>query len=73
MVPIVLVQYQPECTTTAMQIEQTRFCDDAGRIYHPYLAQWTPNSSLLHLIRNLIQEFGKSPPVWPWLIAACCH
>jgi len=58
---------QPMChvTPTAQMAIKDRHqhCDAQGFIYHPYLNQWSPNSTLLELVRQLVQVFGQNPPV----------
>ncbi|XP_044732313.1 tumor susceptibility gene 101 protein [Chrysoperla carnea] len=51
--------------TADMQIKISRYVDYNGKIYLPYLHDWTPNASdLLSLIQVMIVTFGEQPPVY---------
>lgn len=51
--------------TSYMQIKVSRHVDQTGRIFLPYLHEWSPSSSdLLGLIQVMIITFGETPPVF---------
>ncbi|XP_055384215.1 tumor susceptibility gene 101 protein [Condylostylus longicornis] len=51
--------------TSQMQIKVSMFVDHNGKIYLPYLHDWSPsNSDLLGLIEVMIVTFGEQPPVY---------
>ncbi|XP_063240573.1 tumor susceptibility gene 101 protein [Bacillus rossius redtenbacheri] len=51
--------------TADMQIKPSMFVDQNGRIYLPYLHEWSPNSSdLMGLIQVMVVTFGEQPPVY---------
>ncbi|KDR21984.1 Tumor susceptibility gene 101 protein, partial [Zootermopsis nevadensis] len=58
--PICYVKPTPD-----MQIKVSMYVDNNGKIYLPYLHDWTPVSSdLLGLIQVMIVTFGEQPPVY---------
>ncbi|XP_054274933.1 tumor susceptibility gene 101 protein-like isoform X1 [Macrosteles quadrilineatus] len=58
--PVCFVKPTPD-----MQIKVSMFVDHNGKIYLPYLHDWTPNQSdLLGLIQVMICTFGEQPPVY---------
>jgi len=60
--------HSPVCyvkPTADMQIKVSMYVDHNGKIYLPYLHDWTPNQSdLLGLIQVMICTFGEQPPVY---------
>ncbi|XP_076263851.1 tumor susceptibility gene 101 protein-like [Rhynchophorus ferrugineus] len=51
--------------TSHMLVKASKFVDQNGRIYLPYLEDWKPyKSDLLELIQVLIVTFGETPPVY---------
>ncbi|XP_063698453.1 tumor susceptibility gene 101 protein [Culicoides brevitarsis] len=51
--------------TADMHIKVSRFCDHNGKVYLPYLHDWSPSESdLLGLIQVLIITFGEYMPVY---------
>jgi len=51
--------------TPQMQIKVSMFVDHNGKIYLPYLHDWSPShSDLLGLIEVMIVTFGEKPPVY---------
>uniref|UniRef100_A0A1B6GN30 UEV domain-containing protein n=3 Tax=Cuerna arida TaxID=1464854 RepID=A0A1B6GN30_9HEMI len=51
--------------TVDMQIKVSMFVDHNGKIYLPYLHDWTPTQSdMLGLIQVMICTFGEQPPVY---------
>nr|CAD7453846.1 unnamed protein product [Timema tahoe] len=51
--------------TPDMQIKASMFVDQSGKIYLPYLHEWSPSSSdLLGLIQIMIVTFSDQPPVY---------
>lgn len=51
--------------TTDMRIKVSRHVDHNGKVYLPYLHEWTSsNSDLLGLIQVLICTFSEQPPVY---------
>ena len=51
--------------TKDMTIKVSKHVDSSGRIYLPYLSDWTANSSdLLGVIQVMIIVFGETPPVY---------
>lgn len=51
--------------TSYMQIKVSRHVDQTGRVFLPYLHEWSPSSSdLLGLIQVMIITFGETPPVF---------
>lgn len=51
--------------TPDMTIKQSKHVDGSGRIYLPYLSDWTQGSSdLLGVIQVMICIFGETPPVY---------
>ncbi|KAK7868549.1 hypothetical protein R5R35_009449 [Gryllus longicercus] len=51
--------------TSDMHIKVSQFVDHTGKIYLPYLHTWTPGTSdLLTLIQVMIVTFGEQPPVY---------
>lgn len=51
--------------TADMNIRVSMFIDHNGKIYLPYLHDWTPHhSDLVSLIQVLILTFGEHPPVY---------
>ncbi|KAJ2344487.1 suppressor protein stp22 of temperature-sensitive alpha-factor receptor and arginine permease [Coemansia sp. RSA 2673] len=47
-----------------MVVKVSKHVDERGRIYHPYLADWSDTSALGELFRNLIAIFSAEPPVY---------
>jgi len=51
--------------TADMQIKVSKHVDHSGKIYLPYLHEWTrPNSELLGLLQICIVTFSEQPPVY---------
>jgi len=51
--------------TADMQIKVSKHVDHSGKIYLPYLHEWShPNSDLLGLIQICIVTFSEQPPVY---------
>ncbi|KAJ2867529.1 suppressor protein stp22 of temperature-sensitive alpha-factor receptor and arginine permease [Coemansia aciculifera] len=50
--------------TRTMVVKVSKHVDERGRIYHPYLADWSDTSALGELFRNLIGIFSAEPPVY---------
>ncbi|KAJ2442564.1 suppressor protein stp22 of temperature-sensitive alpha-factor receptor and arginine permease [Coemansia sp. RSA 2424] len=50
--------------TRTMVVKVSKHVDERGRVYHPYLANWTDTSALGELFRNLIAIFSAEPPVY---------
>ncbi|KAL1117295.1 hypothetical protein AAG570_004621 [Ranatra chinensis] len=51
--------------TSGMEIKTSKFVDHSGKIYLPYLHDWTPTTSdLLGLIQVMICTFGENPPMY---------
>uniref|UniRef100_A0A1B6CLS7 UEV domain-containing protein n=1 Tax=Clastoptera arizonana TaxID=38151 RepID=A0A1B6CLS7_9HEMI len=50
--------------TADMQIKVSQYVDHIGRIYLPYLHDWSWKSDLLGLIQVMICTFGEKPPVY---------
>jgi len=51
--------------TQDMQIKVSKHVDNSGKIYLPYLHDWShPNSDLLGLIQICIVTFSEQPPVY---------
>uniref|UniRef100_A0A1S4MY01 Uncharacterized protein n=1 Tax=Pediculus humanus subsp. corporis TaxID=121224 RepID=A0A1S4MY01_PEDHC len=51
--------------TPYMRIKISRYVDHNGKIYMPYLHDWSPNTSdLLSLIGVLIMHFSEEPPLY---------
>lgn len=61
-------RYAPICyvkPTSDMHIKVSMYVDHNGKIYLPYLHDWTPmQSDLLGLIQVMIVTFGEFPPVY---------
>lgn len=61
-------RYAPICyvkPTSDMHIKVSMYVDHNGKIYLPYLHEWTPmQSDLLGLIQVMIVTFGEYPPVY---------
>lgn len=58
--PICYVKPTPDMT-----VKQSRHVDGSGRIYLPYLTDWTQGTSdLLGVIQVMICIFGETPPVY---------
>ncbi|ODM93273.1 hypothetical protein Ocin01_13413 [Orchesella cincta] len=58
--PMVFVNPTPD-----MRIKVSRYVDHNGKVYLPYLHEWTiANSDLLGLIQVLICTFSEQPPVY---------
>lgn len=61
-------RYAPICyvkPTSDMHIKVSMYVDHNGKIYLPYLHDWTPmQSDLLGLIQVMIVTFGDFPPVY---------
>ncbi|KAJ1904387.1 suppressor protein stp22 of temperature-sensitive alpha-factor receptor and arginine permease [Coemansia sp. IMI 209127] len=47
-----------------MVIKVSQHVDGRGRVYHPYMADWSTTSTLVDLFQNLIVLFSKEPPVY---------
>lgn len=51
--------------TPDMSIKVSRYVDSNGKVYLPYLHEWTQNGSTLQqLIQCMITAFGEIPPVY---------
>ncbi|KAJ2817644.1 suppressor protein stp22 of temperature-sensitive alpha-factor receptor and arginine permease, partial [Coemansia furcata] len=50
--------------TRTMVVKVSKHVDERGRIYHPYLADWSDTSALGELFRSLIGIFSAEPPVY---------
>jgi len=51
--------------TADMQVKVSKHVDAAGKIYLPYLHEWShPNSDLLGLVQICIVTFSEQPPVF---------
>ncbi|KAJ2000531.1 suppressor protein stp22 of temperature-sensitive alpha-factor receptor and arginine permease [Coemansia thaxteri] len=50
--------------TRTMVVKVSKHVDERGRVYHPYLADWSDTSTLGDLFRNLIAIFSVEPPVY---------
>lgn len=51
--------------TKDMSIKISKYVDNNGKVYLPYLHEWAPNSSTLqNLVQCMIQAFGELPPVY---------
>ncbi|KAI8320079.1 UEV-domain-containing protein [Martensiomyces pterosporus] len=50
--------------TRTMVVKASRYVDERGRVYHPYLADWADQSTLNQLFENLIAVFSAEPPVY---------
>jgi len=51
--------------TAEMQIKVSKHVDQSGKIYLPYLHEWShPKSDLLGLVQILIVTFSEQPPVY---------
>lgn len=51
--------------TADMSIKVSRYVDSNGKVYLPYLHEWTQNGSTLQqLIQCMITAFGEVPPVY---------
>jgi len=51
--------------TSDMQIKVSKYVDHSGKIYLPYLHEWShPNSDLLGLVQICIAIFSEQPPVY---------
>jgi ESCRT-I complex subunit TSG101 len=51
--------------TSDMHIKVSMYVDHNGKVYLPYLHDWSPNTSdLLGLIQVMIVTFGEHPPVY---------
>lgn len=51
--------------TSNMHIKVSMYVDHNGKVYLPYLHDWSPNTSdLLGLIQVMIVTFGEHPPVY---------
>ncbi|KAJ2400821.1 suppressor protein stp22 of temperature-sensitive alpha-factor receptor and arginine permease [Coemansia sp. RSA 2559] len=50
--------------TRRMVIKVSQHVDGRGRVYHPYMADWSATSTLVDLFQNLIMLFSKEPPVY---------
>ncbi|KAJ2002467.1 suppressor protein stp22 of temperature-sensitive alpha-factor receptor and arginine permease [Coemansia thaxteri] len=48
--------------TRTMVVKVSKHVDERGRVYHPYLADWSDTSTLGDLFRNLIAIFSVEPP-----------
>jgi len=58
--PICYVKPTPD-----MQIKVSKYVDQSGKIYLPYLHDWShPNSELLGLVQICIAIFSEQPPVY---------
>ncbi|KAL5291736.1 TSG101 family protein [Megaselia abdita] len=70
-ISIVLMDTHPHNTpmcfvkpTPTMQIKVSMFVDHNGKVYLPYLHEWSATSDLLGLIQVMIMTFGDFPPVF---------
>ncbi|KAJ1819229.1 suppressor protein stp22 of temperature-sensitive alpha-factor receptor and arginine permease [Coemansia sp. RSA 2675] len=50
--------------TRTMVVKVSKHVDERGRVYHPYLADWSDTSALGELFRSLIAIFSAEPPVY---------
>ncbi|KAI9505572.1 suppressor protein stp22 of temperature-sensitive alpha-factor receptor and arginine permease [Coemansia spiralis] len=50
--------------TRKMVVKVSKYVDGRGRVYHPYMAEWSAASTLTELFQNLIALFSKEPPVY---------
>ncbi|XP_077298549.1 tumor susceptibility gene 101 [Arctopsyche grandis] len=51
--------------TSDMSIKVSKYVDNNGKIYLPFLHNWNgKNSNLISLVRNMITAFGELPPVY---------
>lgn len=51
--------------TADMSIKVSKYVDSNGKVYLPYLHEWTQNGSTLQkLIMSMISAFGELPPVY---------
>lgn len=50
--------------TAEMGIRVSMYVDCNGKIYLPYLHEWSPRSDMVTLIQVMIVTFGESPPVF---------
>ncbi|XP_030029025.2 tumor susceptibility gene 101 protein [Manduca sexta] len=51
--------------TSDMSIKVSKYVDNNGKIYLPYLHEWTQNGSTLQkLVQCMIAAFGELPPVY---------
>lgn len=51
--------------TPDMCIKVSKYVDSNGKVYLPYLHEWTGNAStLLNLIQHMVTAFGELPPVY---------
>ncbi|KAJ1730295.1 suppressor protein stp22 of temperature-sensitive alpha-factor receptor and arginine permease [Coemansia biformis] len=50
--------------TRMMVVKVGKHVDERGRVYHPYLAAWSRDSTLGELFRHLIATFSVEPPVF---------
>jgi ESCRT-I complex subunit TSG101 len=51
--------------TADMSIKVSKYVDSNGKVYLPYLHEWSPNGSTLQkLITCMISAFGELPPVY---------
>lgn len=51
--------------TKDMSIKISKYVDNNGKVYLPYLHEWAPNSSTLqNLVQCMIVAFGELPPVY---------
>src|SRR5690349_9984772 len=44
--------------------EKHKYVDPSGRVFHPYLASWTPKNHLLGITQHLQEIFGIEPPLF---------
>merc|ERR1712023_604100 len=50
--------------TNAMVIKERHpHCDTSGMVYHPYISTWKETSSLVALVRHMVEVFSHDPPV----------
>lgn len=57
--PLIYVKPTPN-----MLIRTSKYVDSLGKVYHPQLAYWKQDSSLLVFLRVLQQIFSLEPPVY---------
>lgn len=51
--------------TADMSIKVSKYVDNNGKVYLPFLHNWNAKSSnLISLVRNMITAFGELPPVY---------
>ncbi|KAJ2783715.1 suppressor protein stp22 of temperature-sensitive alpha-factor receptor and arginine permease [Coemansia javaensis] len=50
--------------TSTMVVTIGKHVDGSGRVYHPYLANWSQSSTLGGLFQSLIAVFSVEPPVY---------